>query len=151
MDLQTHVAPYTSLTYTLKSNTKLLEKSSSGFKDLVKQNLTKNYSGKISEHQRHINFTMKKAAKMVNKHNHLYLVNRTMQDELNFIAHALKLDSGIKFKTPIMHLIPRIPAASIVGNILLLACGRYSITLKFLVASFLPKKCGEANTPAPKG
>jgi hypothetical protein len=74
---------------------------------------------------------MKKAAKMVNKHNHLYLVNRTMGDELNFIAHALKPDSGIKYETAIAHLIPRIPMASIVGNSLLLACGGYSITLKF--------------------
>jgi hypothetical protein len=69
---------YTSLAYTLKSNTELLEKSSSGFKDLIKQISTKNYSGKISELQRHIKFAMKKAAKMVNKSNHLYLVNRTM-------------------------------------------------------------------------
>jgi hypothetical protein len=122
---------YTSLAYALKSNTKLSEKSSSGFKDLVKQISTKNCSGKISEHQRHINFAMKKAEKMVNKHNHLYLVNRTMQEELNFIAHTLKPDLGIKFKTPIVHLIPRIPTALIVGDSVMLACGEYSITLKF--------------------
>jgi hypothetical protein len=122
---------YTSLAYTLKSNIELLEKSSSGFRDLSKQILTKNYSGKISYHQCHINFAMKKAAKMVNRNNHNYLMNRTMQDELNFIAHALKLDSGIKIKTPTTHLIPRTPTASIVGNSSLLACGGYSITLKF--------------------
>ncbi len=122
---------YTSLAYALKSNIKLLEKSSSGFRDLIKQILTKNYSGRISDHQRHINFARKKAAKMVYRNNHNYLVNRTMRDELNFIAHALKLDSGIKFETPIAHLIPRTPTASIVGNSSLLACGGYSITLKF--------------------
>jgi hypothetical protein len=127
--LITHL--YTSLAYALKSNTKLLEKSSSGFRDLIKQISTKNYSGRISDHQHHINFAMKKAAKMVNRNNHNYLVNRTMQDELNFIAHALKPDSGIKFKTPIVHLILRTPTPSIVGNSLLLACGGYSITLKF--------------------
>jgi hypothetical protein len=130
---------YTSLAYALKSNTKLLEKSSSGFKDLVKQILTKNHSGKISEHQHHINFAMKKVAKMVNKHVHLYLMNRTMQEELNFIAHALKLDSGIKIETPIVHLIPRIPTASIIGNSLLLACSGYSITLKFWWHLSFPK------------
>jgi hypothetical protein len=54
---------YTSLVYALKSNTKLLEKSSSGFRDLIKQISTKNYSGRISDHQRHINFAMKKAEK----------------------------------------------------------------------------------------
>ena len=58
-------------------------------------------------------------------------MNKTMQEELNFIADALKPDSGIKFETPIAHLIPRTPTASIVGDSSLLACGGYSITLKF--------------------
>jgi hypothetical protein len=57
---------YISLAFALKSNTELLERSS-GFRDLVKQITTKTFSGKISDHQRHINFAMKKAAKMVNK------------------------------------------------------------------------------------
>jgi hypothetical protein len=74
---------------------------------------------------------MKKAARMVNKHNHLYLVNTTMQDKLIFISHALSPDSGIKFETPIAHLIPRMPRASIVGDSSLVAWGAYSITLKF--------------------
>jgi hypothetical protein len=111
MDIQTMSHLYTSLAYALKSNTKLLEKSSSGFRDLIKQILTKNYSVRISDHRRHINFAMKKAAKMVNRNNHNYLMNRTMQDKLNFIAHSLKPDSGIKFETPIAHLITRTPTA----------------------------------------
>ena len=69
---------YTSLAFALKSNTELLEKSSSGFRDLVKQITTKSFSGKISDHQRHIKFAMKKAAKMVNRNHATYLVNRTM-------------------------------------------------------------------------
>ncbi len=88
---------YTSLAFALKSNTELLEKSSSGFRDLVKQITTKTFSGKILDHQRHINFAMKKAAKMENRNHAMYLVNRTMRDELNWI----------KFETPIAHLIPK--------------------------------------------
>ena len=42
---------YTSLAFALKSNAKLLEKSSSGFRDLVKQITTTSFSGKISDHQ----------------------------------------------------------------------------------------------------
>ncbi len=42
---------YTSLVFALKSNTELLERSSSGFRDLVKQISTKTFSGKISDHQ----------------------------------------------------------------------------------------------------
>jgi hypothetical protein len=122
---------YTSLAFALKSNTKLLKESSSGFQDLVNQISTKNFSGKQSDHQRHIKFAMKKAARMITGHKHNYRVNPTMQDELNFRSHTLSKDSEIVFETPIAHLIPRIPTASIVGDSLLPACGGYSITLGF--------------------
>jgi hypothetical protein len=74
---------------------------------------------------------MKKAAKKVSKHGHLYLVNSTMGDELNFFSKALSPDSGIKFETPIAHLIPRTPTALITSDSSLLVCGGYSITLEF--------------------
>jgi hypothetical protein len=122
---------YTSLAFALKSNTELLEESSSRFRDLVKQITNKTFSGKISDHQHHLNYAMKQAAKMVNKHGQQYLVNPTMQDELNFIKKALSPNSGIKFKTAIGHLISRTPTASIVGDSSLLACGGDSIKLKF--------------------
>jgi hypothetical protein len=107
---------YTSLVFALKSNIKLLEKSPSGFCDLVKQIAAKHFSSRQSEHQRHINFAMKKAAKMVDRYGHLYLVNQTMQDELNFLLQALSPESGKRFETPIAHLIPRIPTATIIGD-----------------------------------
>ena len=119
---------YTSLAFALKSNAELLEKSSSGFRKFINQIATKNFSDKQSDHQRHINFALKKATKMINKHGHLYLVNRTMRDELNFLSQALSPESGIKFETHIAHLIPRTPTASIIGDSSLLACGGYSIT-----------------------
>jgi hypothetical protein len=120
---------YTSLAYALKNNTKLLEKSSSGFRELCDQISTKNFSGKQSDHKHQINFAMKKAAKMVSKHGHLYLVNSTIGDELNFFSEALLPDSGIKFEMPIAHLIPRTPTSLIIGDSSLLACGSNSITL----------------------
>jgi hypothetical protein len=134
---------YTSLEFTLKSNTELLENSSSGFRDLVKKITTKPFLGKQSDHQCHINFAMKKAAKMFSKHKHNYLVNSTMQEELNFILHALSPDSTIKFETPIAHLIPSIPTASIIGNSSLVACGRYSTTLNFWWHLLFPKEVVE--------
>jgi hypothetical protein len=57
---------YTSLAFALKSNAELLEKSSSGFRKFINQIATKNFSGKQSDNQRHVNFAMKKAAKMNN-------------------------------------------------------------------------------------
>jgi hypothetical protein len=54
-----------------------------------------------------------------------------MRSELIFLSDALTPNSGIKFETPLAHLIPRVPTASIIGDSSLVACGGYSITLKF--------------------
>jgi hypothetical protein len=122
---------YTSLAYSLKKNKQLLEECSSSFRDLVKQFERKSIICKPANLQRHINFAMKSAARRVNRHNQLYPVNQTMREEITFIASALQPDSGIRFETPIAHLIPRTPTASVVGNSSLLACGGYLVTLKF--------------------
>jgi hypothetical protein len=124
---------YTSLAYALKNNTELLKKGSSGFRELCDQISTKNLSGKQSNHQCHINFAMKKVAKMISKHGHLYLENSTMQDELNFFSKALLLDFGIKLEMPIAHLFPRTTTALIIGDSSLFVCGGggLSITLEF--------------------
>jgi hypothetical protein len=65
---------------------------------------------------------MKMAAKMINKHGNLYLVNQTMRSALIFLLDALTQNLGIKFETPIAHLIPRVPTASIIGDSSLVAC-----------------------------
>jgi hypothetical protein len=65
---------------------------------------------------------------MVNKHPQLYLINHTMQEEMDFISQALLQDLNIKFETPIAHLIPRTLTMSIVGDSSLLSCGMYSVT-----------------------
>jgi hypothetical protein len=134
---------YTSLAFALKSNTELLEKSSSEFRDLVKQITNKTFSGKILGHQCHLNYAMKQAVKMVNKHRQQYLVNATMQDELNFMKKVLSPNSSIKFETAIGHPIPRTPTASIIGGSSLLACGGYSIKLKFWWHLSFPKEIVE--------
>jgi hypothetical protein len=130
---------YTSLAFSLKNNAELLKNSSSGFRSLVKQTKTKNFTGKQSDHQRHLKYAMKMAATMINKHGNLYLVNQTMRSELNFLSDVLTPNSGIKFETPIAHLIPRVPRALIIGDSLLVACGGYSITLKFWWHLSFPK------------
>ncbi len=98
----------TSLAYTLTSNTELLEKSSSGFnRDLVKQKkLWPSWASNKIINATSILQWRKRQQQWKKKH--LYLINLTMQDELNFIANGLKPDSGIIFETPIAHLIPRI-------------------------------------------
>ena len=69
-------------------------------------------------------------AKLVNNSKHMYVINSTMQEELDFICQALEEDSGINFETPIAFIIPRIPTASLFGDSLLQSCGGYSLVLK---------------------
>ena len=122
---------YTSLAVALRSNTELLKNSSVEFKALIKQIYSNDFHGNIPDHQRHINYAMKQAARMTNSHKHPYIVNTTMREELKFITEALSPDSGIKFETSIAHIIPRIPTAQIIGDSSLQGCGGYSIKLKF--------------------
>jgi hypothetical protein len=131
---------YSSLAFALKNNTELLKKSSSGFRTLVHQIETNFFARKQSEHQRHINYAMKMASKMVNKHGQKYLVNQTMRSELIFLSDVLEQNSGIKFETLIAHLIPQMPTASIVGDSSLVACGGYSAKLKFWWHLAFPKE-----------
>jgi hypothetical protein len=53
-----------------------------------------------------LNFALKTAAKLVNSHKQDYLINETMQAELEFIWQAITDDSGIVFDVPIVFIIP---------------------------------------------
>ena len=70
---------------------------------------------------------MKVATKMVNHHKMRYPVNETMREELDFLQKAPQLEANIKFETPIAHMIPRTPTASLFGNSSLTGCGGYSL------------------------
>ncbi len=131
---------YTSLAYALKNNKKLLKTCSQEFRDLIDQIERKRFFERKSDLQRNVNFAIKKAAKIVNKHRHLYLVNGTMRNELNFLSEALESNSRIVSKTLIGHLIPRMPIASIIGDSSLITCGGYSTTLKYWWHLLFPKE-----------
>jgi hypothetical protein len=80
---------------------------------------------------RELNFALKTAAKMVNSHSQVYIINETMRKELKFIQQALHWNSKIPFDVPIAFIIPRTPTASLFRDSSLLSCGGYSIELWF--------------------
>jgi hypothetical protein len=132
--LMSHI--YTSLAFALQNNKTLLKASSHKFRFLISQIQWKHFVGNQANIAKEISFALKLAAKLVNNSNHLYIVNETMGKELESIHQALDDDSGIKFKTPIAFIIPRIPTACLFGDSSLLLCGGYSIQLK--IWWFLP-------------
>jgi hypothetical protein len=85
--LMSHI--YTSLAFALQSNKALLEVSLDKFKLLVSQIQSKQFSGNQADIAKQVNYALKTAAKLVNNSKHMYIINGTMQEELNFIRQAL--------------------------------------------------------------
>ncbi len=120
---------YTSLAFALKQNEALLLACSPKFCEILNKIDQIFFRGNQSKIAKELNFALKTAAKMVNSHKQVYIINETMRAELNFIRQALSNDSGITFEVPIAFIIPRTPTASLFGDSLLRACGGYSTTL----------------------
>jgi hypothetical protein len=74
---------------------------------------------------------MKCAAKLTHHASYQYNINRTMHYTIEILCNKLKPDSGIKWETPIAHLIPRMSFAMTIGDSLLEGAGVFSITLGF--------------------
>ena len=120
LDLQNHVTHLH-----LLGLCKLLLACSPTFHEIVEKIKCKQFSGGHSEFARELNFALKIAAQMVNRHKQIHLINKTMQAEIDFIHQALKEDSGISFEVLIAFIIPRTPTASLFGDRSLQACGGY--------------------------
>ena len=54
-----------------------------------------------------------------------------MCSEINFFRDKLRPNSGIEWETPIAHLIPRTPFATVIGNSSLEGAGSFSVALGF--------------------
>jgi hypothetical protein len=121
---------YTLLAFALKQNKEFILTCSPKFCEIVGNIERKQFSGNQFEFAKELNFALKTAAKMVNHYKQIYVINKTMQAEIDFICQALREDSGISFKVPIAFIIPRTPSASSFGDSSLQACGGYSTALQ---------------------
>jgi hypothetical protein len=82
-----------------------LTESSAEFRDIVLAIQTNAFATPCNNLAWHTSFAMKQAAKLTHHASYQYNINRTMHYEIDFFCDKLKLDSGIKWKTPIAHLI----------------------------------------------
>ena len=76
---------YTSLAFLLKQNKELLLTCSPKFREIVGNIECKHFFGNHSEIAKELNFALKIAARMVNHHKQVYIINETMQGEIDFI------------------------------------------------------------------
>jgi hypothetical protein len=94
-----------SIAYALSKNKRLLTKSSAEFRNIVLAIETNAFVTPCKYLARHTSFAMKRAAKLTHHASYQYNTNRTMHYKIEFFCNKLKPDSGIKWETPIAHLI----------------------------------------------
>ena len=97
---------YLSIAYALSKNKRLLTKSSAEFQDIVLAIQTNAFITPCKDLAWHTSFAMKRAAKLTHHASYQYNINITMRYKIEFFCNKLKLHSGIKWETPIAHLIP---------------------------------------------
>ncbi len=122
---------YSSIAYALSKNKRFLTKSSAEFRDIILAIQTNAFVTPCKDLARHTSFAMKRAAKLTHHASYQYNINRTMHYKIKFFCNKLKPDSGIKWETPIAHLIPQTLFAATIRDSLLEGAGEFSITLGF--------------------
>ena len=129
--LMTHM--YNSTAFALKKNDEFLGQNSRNFIEHIKKikELRRN-SRATREDIAVINFSIKKAAQQVHRCTNEYFIPKTMRREIEFLRFALQPNSGIKWETPIAHMIKRDPTATSASDACLDAGGGYSTDLQFI-------------------
>jgi hypothetical protein len=129
---------YLSIAYVLSKSKRLLTESSAEFRDIVLAIRMGAFVTPCKDLARHTSFAMKHAATLTHHASYQYNINKTMHYQIEFFCNKLKPDSGIKWETPIAHLIPRMPFATTIGDSLLKGAGRFFHHLGILVAHSFP-------------
>ncbi len=83
-----------------------MTESSADFRDIFWEIQTYAFVTPCKDLAWHTSFAMKHAAKLTHHTSYQYNINKTMHYEIKFFRDKLKPDSGIKWETPIAHLIP---------------------------------------------
>jgi hypothetical protein len=97
---------YSSISYALSINKRLLTESSAEFRDIVVAIQTNVFVTPCKDLAQHTSFEMKHAAKLTHHASYQYNINKTMPYKIEFFCNKLKPDSGIEWETPNAHLIP---------------------------------------------
>ncbi len=97
---------YLSIAYTLSKNKRLLTESSAEFCDIILAIQANAFVSPCKDLTQHTSFAMKRVAKLTHHASCQYDIYKTMHYKIEFFCNKLKPDSGIKWETPIAHLIP---------------------------------------------
>jgi hypothetical protein len=131
---------YSSIIYALSDNKALLLESSQEFREIIIGLKTGAFITQCVNLARYTNFAMKRAARLVHHASYQYNINSTMRSEIKFFRGKLRPNSGIEWETPITHLIPRTPFATVIGDSSLECAGGFSVALGFWWHIHFPKE-----------
>jgi hypothetical protein len=90
--------------------------SSKEFQNIILSIQTGAFFTSCKDLARHTSFAMKRAARLTHHLSYQYNINRTMHAEIESFRDNLTPDSGIKWETPIAHLIPQTPFTTTIGD-----------------------------------
>jgi hypothetical protein len=122
---------YAFIAYAPSKNKRLLLESSNEFQNIALLLKKGTYLGTPKDKAKHISFAMKQAAKLIHHAKYRNSINKTMHQEIEFFHKKLQPSSSILWETPIAHIIPRMPTATVFGDSCLEGMGEYSISLGF--------------------
>ena len=110
---------------------RFLQDSSTEFRSLVTSLRTGRFSCSVKDQVRHISFALKRSAKLVHHARYQYNIPKSMRLEIEFFRDQLHPGSGIRWESPIAHIIPRTPTFTSFGDSCLEGAGGYSLSLGF--------------------
>jgi hypothetical protein len=131
--LLTHL--YSSAAFALRGNEEYLGRNSPSFiahLKKIKELRQKEYQERNATDVAHINFAIKKNAQRIHRCKREYFIGKDMRAEINFLAQALDPETGVKWETPIAHMIKRDPSAQCSSDACLDAGGGWSVDLGFV-------------------
>jgi hypothetical protein len=127
--LLTHL--YTSIAYALSENKRFLTDSSPEFQTLIKSQRSGYFFCNVKDQICPISFTIKRSAKLVHQSRCQYSITKSMHQEIEFFHKKLLPNSGIRWESPIAHMIPRMPTFITFGDSCLKGARGYSLSLGF--------------------
>ncbi len=133
---------YDQIALALASNYRLLHYQSPRFRGLIgrikegqmgKDRLSQD-SGKI------IAFALKQASQLVHRSRNRYTISDALRADIEFFRWALNIHSGIRWESPLAHVVPRTPIGVPHGDACLTGCGGYCVEFKFWWHLSLPEE-----------
>jgi hypothetical protein len=122
---------YASIAYALAENKRLLIDSSPEFRSICLSLKIGNFPCLAKDQVKHINHSIKRAARQVHRAKFEFDINKTMPQEIDFFRVKLLPEFNIKWETPIAHIIPRMPRFTSFGDCCLEGTGGYSPLLGY--------------------